>query len=256
MKPLHASTRSRVERAEQLDTASPSGIKHCLLIKHSAGWADDRCESWLRSNGYRVTTHVSNDGNTLPGIEGFSHVIVYGGEPCVKDADHMPSLRMEMRYLETVLSNNMPCLGICLGAQLIAHVLGADIKPLPCGTEEFGCSMITPTEAGNDFMPHPCNMLQWHCEGFGLPDDCTLLATGELFPNQAFRYGKHTFGVQFHPEVTSDVLQLWHQRYLANASSVPVARQCARQLKDCHLYTRQNEQWFNQFMQHWTETTK
>ncbi len=234
----------------------PSTGTHCLLIKHSDGWRDDRCERWLHQHGFTSETHISQNGKSFPDVNRFTHVIVYGGIPCVKDAAHMECLQREMKFLDTVLSSNTPCIGICLGAQLIAHVLGARVNPLPCRSIEFGFSLITPTEEGNDFMPQPCNMLQWHCEGFELPKDCTLLATGSVFPNQAFRYGDCTYGVQFHPEVTADVLKIWHHRYIESPEykTHPTVKreQCVQQLWDCHRYSAENTRWFNQFMQQWT----
>jgi len=100
-------------------------------------------------------------------------------------------------------------------------------------------------------MPQPCNMLQWHCEGFDLPQQCELLATSELFPNQAFRYGDNTYGVQFHPEVTSEVLQVWHQRQSHHARMSVANFQHYRQRRDCIKYAAENDLWLANFMQLW-----
>ena len=224
-------------------------LKHCLLVKHSSGWQDDRCERWLHCNGYTTHTHIGLAGQPLPNIKHFSHVVVYGGTACIGDKHHRASLKDEMRFIESVINSNLPCLGICLGAQLIAHVLGAEVKPLDCGTTEFGFSRITPTDAGGDFMHEPCSMLQWHRDGFDLPDSCTLLATGELFPNQAFLYGDRTYGIQFHPEVTVQVLKHWHSRNFDDGSNDEVAR--ARQLRDCKAYSDCNQRWFEYFLPQW-----
>lgn len=228
---------------------------HCLLIKHSDGWNDDRCERWLHQHGNTSETFISLKGKPLPEVEQFSHVVIYGGMACVKDADHIDCLRQELHFIEQVLSHNIPCLGICLGAQLIAHVLGSKVKPLPCGTFEFGFSVVKPTTAGNAFMQHPINMLQWHHEGFDLPSDSILLATGDVFHNQAYRHGDHTYGLQFHPEVTPEILKLWHTRYLQNQNAktdqLSKHRQCAQQLADFHRYAKTSNQWFDEFMGSW-----
>ena len=225
--------------------------RNYLLLKHSDGWHNDRCELWLQSHGAVTTTVISHDNNTLPDPERFDSVIVYGGIQCINDAAFKDMLRAEAQFLERALNKNIPCFGICLGAQLIAHVLGAEVKPLPCGTVEFGFSTVTPTESGRAFMPQPGNMLQWHCEGFDLPHQCELLATSELFPNQAFRYGDNTYGVQFHPEVTPQVLKIWHDRQLHHAR-IPVDElQLYRQRRDCFRYSAENELWFGHFMSLW-----
>lgn len=223
--------------------------KNCLLIKHSDGWRDDRCERWLRQHGYSTLTHVNRHGLPLPDVRRFSHVVIYGGAPCINDSAYKQLLEPELQLLETALHNDIPCLGICLGAQMIAHVLGADVRPLPCGTTEFGFSLITPTAEGARFMDEPHNMLQWHCEGFELPDSCTLLARGSLFPNQAFQYGDRTFGVQFHPEVTASVLQCWHETHLTGTSANDEVRQ--QQLHDCDKYAARIDNWCNRFMLNW-----
>ncbi len=225
--------------------------QNCLLIKHSDGWQNDRCELWLQEQGASTKTVISHDGAHLPDPNKYDRVIVYGGIPCINDAAFKDCLRVEMQFLENALKSNTPCFGICLGAQLIAHVLGAEVKPLPCGTAEFGFSTITPTEAGKAFMPQPCNMLQWHCEGFDLPNQCQLLATSDLFPNQAFRYGNNTYGVQFHPEVTAEVLQIWHDRQSDHTCSSVTEMEYYRQRRDCKKYSDENDQWFEHFMQLW-----
>lgn len=240
------------QHLKSTSTVSTKENSHCLLIKHSDGWNNDRCEQWLRRHGYTTETHISQNGKTLPDPDRFSHIIIYGGEPCINDATYRDCMRREMQFLETVLRTNTPCLGICLGAQLIAHVLGAAVKRLPCETVEFGYSVVTPTQAGHDFMQQPRNMLQWHSEGFDIPDDCQLLATGDLFPNQAFRYGSNIYGVQFHPEVTVDILRHWHSKYLHHSACKLISERCTRQLWNCHRHNAETTLWFSQFMNSWT----
>lgn len=242
----------RIESQSTVDSAKPD-LQHqqCLLIKHSDGWRNDRCETWLKEHGATTNTVICNDFTDLPEVNNYARVIVYGGTPCINDADHKQRLLIEMQFIETALKNNIPCFGICLGAQLIAHVLGAEVKPLPCGKTEIGYATITPTDNGRAFMPDPCDMLQWHCEGFDLPQQCELLATGDLFPNQAFRYGTNTYGVQFHPEVTPSVLEIWHNKH-AHHARIPVGEfQRKQQRRDCAKYARQNDLWFEHFMQLW-----
>jgi len=225
--------------------------RHCLLIKHSDGWRDDRCERWLQNAGYTTHTCISEPGTRFPDASCFSRVVIYGGMPCVNDAAHTHNLQRELEFLESVFKLQLPCFGICLGAQLIAHALGAEVKPLPCGTTEFGFSTIRPTQRGAEFMPQPCKMLQWHSQGFELPTDSELLATGSVFPNQAFRHGKNTYAVQFHPEVTTSVLRHWHTRHNQDSRLSGSKKQRAQQLLDCHRYARENDEWLNHFMQLW-----
>ena len=97
-------------------------------------------------------------------------------------------------------------------------------------------------------------MLQWHIQGFELPDGCIQLASSEVFPNQAFRYDNHTYGVQFHPEVTAEVLAVWHRRLSANDHFPTDELHLRRQQNDCVIYDRENEQWLNHFMHSWVNS--
>ena len=248
------------QSSEQPETTLPSPVnpcldqQRCLLLKHSDGWHDDRCKLWLDAHGGNTETIVCNDGTNLPDAGKFSYVVIYGGMFCVNDADYQRCLSLEMKFIESVLKNNIPCFGICLGAQLIAHVLGASVKPLPCGTSEFGYSRITATGIGQSFMPQPCDMLQWHCDGFDLPQHCELLATGDVFANQAFRYNRNTFGVQFHPEVTPSVLSVWHQRASLDTRSNIDELQLHRQQRDCVKHANRNNIWLDHFMSSWVNS--
>lgn len=234
--------------AETISVAS----QPCLLLKHSGGWQNDRCEQWLRSHDIPAETIVvSKDCASLPDATRYSHIVIYGGAQCITDSAYKDCLNREMRFIENALKNNVPCFGICLGAQLIAHVLGAAVKPLPCGTTESGFSSITPTDSGKHFMPQPCRMLQWHCEGFDLPQSCQLLATNDVFPNQAFRYGCGTYGVQFHPEVTAEVLAIWHRKHNRDTRLGVNKTQRFQQQIDCRKYALENKLWLEHFMQLW-----
>ena len=108
-----------------------------------------------------------------------------------------------------VLKSGKPFLGICLGAQMLARVLGARVWPHPEGRVEIGYTPVTPTAEGRAYFDGPMKMFQWHRDGFDLPHGATLLATNEHFPQQAFRYGDNAYGVQFHPEVTPDIMERW-----------------------------------------------
>ncbi len=76
-------------------------------------------------------------------------------------------------------------------------------------SREFGYYEITPTSAGEDFLPKPIHVVQSHFHSFDLPDGATHLATSVLYPNQAFRYGANTYGLQFHAEVTIEGFRRW-----------------------------------------------
>ena len=112
-------------------------------------------------------------------------------------------------------------LGICLGAQLLAHELGAPVGPHPAGYHEFGYYELFPTAAGRDEIPVGLHVTQSHYHEFGLPAGATLLARSALYPRQAFRYGRNAYGFQFHAEVTRDIFRRWQSEHGVHFTGKP-----------------------------------
>ena len=94
--------------------------------------------------------------------------------------------------------------------------------------------------------------MQWHREGFELPDGASHLAYSELFKNQAYAYGENTIGVQFHPEVNLDVLRIWHERNKTRATGVLDDEARAAHLKDAVLCEPSVTDWLDRFLASWT----
>jgi GMP synthase (glutamine-hydrolysing) len=140
----------------------------------------------------------------------YAGAVVYGGKiPAFETARH-PFLREEMDWIGRWLESGKPFLGICLGAQLLAHHLGAAIGPHPQARHEFGFYELYPTPEGRAIFPESLWVMQMHYYGFDLPAGATLLARSESYPQQAFAHGAAAFGFQFHPELTGEVLTRWH----------------------------------------------
>jgi len=119
-------------------------------------------------------------------------------------------IKKEIDWIEVPLNENKPFLGICLGGQMLAKKLGAEVKALANGSVEIGWYPLKPTENGRALFQWPTKVYHFHHEGiFGLPKDAELLATGETYPNQAFRYGEKSWGLQFHAELTRAMMQRW-----------------------------------------------
>ena len=93
-------------------------------------------------------------------------------------------------------------------------------------------------------------VFQWHKEGFELPDGAELLAEGDAYPNQAYRYGANAYAIQFHPEVTEAMHRQWVQRG-AQRLSEPGAQPAEEQLRNRHRYDQQVEQWLDRFLPYW-----
>jgi GMP synthase (glutamine-hydrolysing) len=144
-------------------------------------------------------------------------LIVLGGPISVNEVDEYPFLKTELELIGKRLAADMPTLGICLGAQLIARVLGAEVSP--GGSKEIGWAPIQLNDAGSrtalrHLVGENVNVLHWHGETFNIPEDAQYLASSERYPNQAFSYGK-TLALQFHPEVTARGLEQWYVGHTA-----------------------------------------
>ncbi|GGE08318.1 GMP synthase [Aureimonas endophytica] len=183
-----------------------------LVVLHQESSSPGRIGQILNEAGIALDIRRPVIGEALPStLEKHRGAIVFGGPPSANDAEAY--LRDEVDWLDVPLRENRPFLGICLGAQMLVKHLGGTVAPHPEGLVEVGYYDLKATAAGRAFMPHwPDVVYQWHREGFDLPRDMVLLAEGERFPNQAYRYGEQAFGVQFHAELTLAMLYRWTTR--------------------------------------------
>ena len=181
-----------------------------VLIRHGDDPDDDRVATYFRSNNVEPEVIRPFQGGRLGEVDdGVAASVVYGGPFNVFDTDRNPFLLAEHRWIEQCIDRHVPLLGICQGAQSIAHTLGARCGPRPGEPYEFGYYTIRPTKAGTDFFPDELVVAQAHFHAFELPRGAELLAESDAFPNQAMRYGDNVFALQFHPEITHAGFKRW-----------------------------------------------
>jgi GMP synthase-like glutamine amidotransferase len=160
-------------------------------------------ETWLREHKACIATTRLFADEPLPAVEGLDLVIVLGGPMSANDEKRYPWLMREKAFLRSVIANDVPLLGICLGAQLIASALGqrvfANTQP------EIGWFPIEMEPAGpQDYcFPSPLSVFHWHGESFDLPVGARRLARSAACENQAFQLGRKVIGLQFHLETTA-----------------------------------------------------
>ena len=147
-----------------------------------------------------------------PSIDGYQALIVLGGPMNVdQTADH-PHLKTEIKLIGRAIDEGIPVLGICLGAQLVAKALGAEVRKNP--EKEIGWYDVSLTDAGkadplfSDFDPQE-KIFQWHGDTFDIPPGAQLLASSEICANQAFRWGDRVYAFQFHLEVDEPMIERW-----------------------------------------------
>lgn len=180
----------------------------------------------LQEAGYDIEyiDVAERDPTTLDPL-GADLLVVLGGPIGVYDHEAYPVVTGEIRLLKERLSAELPTLGICLGAQLMAAALGARVYPGP--EKEIGWSALDLPETST---PNPLSplrgvpVLHWHGDTFDLPEGSTLLASTPICAHQAFSRGPNVLGLQFHPEAQQARFEHWllgHASELATAGIDP-----------------------------------
>ncbi|MYB33631.1 MAG: glutamine amidotransferase [Gammaproteobacteria bacterium] len=224
--------------------------KTILLVDHHDNPRDDLATIYLQEAGFQLELCCPFKGDPLPDANaGFIGAVIYGGEPNVTELDQFPYLKDELKWIGNALADDLPMVGICLGGQLIAHVLGAHVGYHDKGLCEFGYYPIKPTVHGLSVIPRPMHVVEAHKQYFDLPEDAVLLAEGEIFENQAFRYGNHVYALQFHPEISADIFRRWQDSDWAFYGH-PGAQIRAEQDQLLPSAASIQSQWFKGFLQH------
>ena len=226
--------------------------KRVLLIDHPVGHREDRASARLAERGCRIQWCGPGKGEALPEPEEFDAVVVYGGPESANDDAALPHIKTELDWIGAWLKTGRPFLGLCLGGQLLARVLGARVSRHPEGLHEIGYTPIAPSDQAAGFVDGLSHVYHWHKEGFDLAAGAELLARGLVFPNQAFRYGDNVYALQFHPEVSVPVMRRWMTE-AAHMLECPGAHPPERQLADAAQFDAPLEAWFSNFLDHWLD---
>jgi GMP synthase (glutamine-hydrolysing) len=185
----------------------PDGRPILLAIQH-VPWEGphrilDAC------GGLDVHTVKPLAGQGLPEHDEVAGAVVMGGPMNVDEVDVHPELASEREWLAEALKRDMPVLGICLGAQLLARALGAEVRPGE--GPELGYApveILAPSDPVLGALAPSTTVLHWHGDVFDLPDGAMHLARSERTEIQAFRHG-NAWGVLFHPESDLALLEAW-----------------------------------------------
>ncbi len=153
-----------------------------------------------------------DEGEPLPGLDGFDAIVAMGGPMSVNDEAEHPWLVEEKALIRTAVERGVPFWGSCLGVQLLASALGARVYAGPAPEVGVLPVELTPEAADDPVfagLPQTLATLQWHGDTFDLPEGAVLLATSPAYRHQAFRVGPSAYGVQFHIEVTPSMGEEW-----------------------------------------------
>ena len=181
--------------------------KTALMVVHQPRSSTGDVGIKLRERGYILDVRRPVIGEKLP--ENMNHhdlAVIFGGPPSAND--NLDYIKQEIDWISSALESKKPFLGICLGAQMLAKNLGGTVQRSKDSILEIGFFKIDPTGDGHKIFRNQQTFFQWHREGFYVPKSCNILATGDLFREQAFRY-QNAVGIQFHPEVNLNMHLRW-----------------------------------------------
>lgn len=220
-----------------------------LVVMHQEGSSPGRVGMMLEEMGYRLIACRPPLGDELPPtLEDYAGAVVFGGPMSANDPDDF--VKREIDWMEVPLRENKPFFGICLGAQMLSKHLGGEVMGRDDDYAEIGYYPIRATNEGQALMDWPDHVYQWHREGFTVPCDATLLASGEEYPNQAYRYGDNAYAVQFHSEVTTMMMHRWTTK-AAHRFVLPGAQNRAEQIEARPQHDPAVRQWLADFLELW-----
>ena len=229
-----------------------------ILVTHSEHASAGAVGEALARHGFRTQVCCPMQGDALPPLiegrpDGVAATVVLGGPQCLSEIEKYPYLSDETAWLGEQVRAGAPVLGICLGAQMIALALGAAVRPHAEGLREIGYYPIHPTRAGRELFGDGLHVYHWHGEGFELPHDAELLATGELFHHQAFSVGERAYGLQFHPEMTRAIMERWiaSEGGSRQLREHPEAQPPDEQRRSSAVYEAKMRAWFDGFVRRW-----
>lgn len=187
-----------------------------LIIKHVDMEGPGLIEPCLKDGN--IPYHILNleKESVFPRVDDWSHIVLLGGPMNVYEENRYPFLRKEDLFIKESIQRGRTLLGICLGAQLIAKALGARVFKAP--VKEIGWYDISLTVEGSrdplfSHLPKAFPVFQWHEDTFDIPKAGRLIAASNPVQHQAFRYGENAYGLQFHLEVTGEMIREWMETY-------------------------------------------
>jgi GMP synthase (glutamine-hydrolysing) len=229
-----------------------------LVLQHIACEPPGVYEDALCDRGTTIHRVELDEGDRLPDWREFDAIVAMGGPMSANDEEELPWLRDEKALIAEAVRAGLPFFGACLGVQLLAASLGAEVVTGPAPEVGLLPVFLTDAAAGDPVfadLPRELLTLQWHGDTFSLPDDAVLLASSPAYPNQAFRWGRHAYGVQFHLEVSRGMAQDWAgvsscadalERVLGQDSATAFVEQVGQQAEEMRAHGRRMfENWLD-----------
>jgi GMP synthase-like glutamine amidotransferase len=214
-------------------------------------------EDWANTNNHTISyTYFFEKGFILPEVSNIDMLIVLGGFMNVDDEAEFPWLKTEKQFIKKAIDIGKKVLGICLGSQLIASVLGSDVYKGPETEIGFYPIQFNETALSMPLFKHftnPYAVFQWHGDTFDLPKGAQLLASSESCKNQAFLWNTNVLAMQFHIEMNETVLEdmLKHDGHELEESGTYIQKEAEIKSDFNHLNQNKTDlhELLNQFIQ-------
>lgn len=208
------------------------------IIQHVALEGPGAISQWARERGHSISVTEQFTRGTLPAVGDFDFLVIMGGPMSANDGAQFDWLAGEKQLIEEALGEEKAILGVCLGAQLLAQVLGARVYP---HTQKeigwFPVHLTLEAERSRLFSGLPARMtvLHWHGETFDLPEGAVLLAKSKWCRNQAFELDGRVLGLQFHLEVQPQGLERLIEKSAAGLTRAAAVQTAAEIRASAHL---------------------
>lgn len=195
-----------------------------LYLKHVDIEGPETIAPFFEKNGYASLIIELYNGQTFPqSLKSIDAVICLGGPMNVYEEDQYPFLKEENIFIQRLLKEKIPFLGICLGSQLLAKAAGAKVTRSP--VEEIGWRTVHLTDQGLrdplfEGLSAQLLVYQWHGDTFGIPTNGQWLIQGAQCPHQALKVGPVAYGFQFHIEITDKSIREWSDEYFQSSPSL------------------------------------
>jgi len=189
-----------------------------VILQHTDYEDAGYVETWLAQQNAEVEhVYLFQPEHKFPAPETFDLLVICGGPMGAYEEDIHPFLVAEKAFIKSAIETGKKVLGLCLGGQLIASCLGAQVHKNP--QPEIGWFELTTQnkEAEVFHFPDTFRIMEWHYDTFDLPDGAVLLASSAACKNQAYQIGKNIIGTQCHPEMTAEDIRFLINTYLEDA---------------------------------------
>ena len=208
------------------------------VIQHVAFEGPGAIREWARERGHSMTLTEQSRGGRLPALDDFDFLVVMGGPMSANDDARFAWLGEEKELIAEALRRQKTILGVCLGAQIMAQVLGARVYRNR--EKEIGWFPVRLTpEAGSSRLfsglPAAMTVLHWHGETFDLPQGAVRLAENDVCRNQAFELDGRVLGLQFHLEVLPEGLEDLIQHSATDLEMGPAVQTAGEMRAAAHL---------------------